>query len=171
MNRLTEFFDDMKMPENCARRIESAMEEKQRMPKKEEYTMRKSVSEPRRGWSIGLAAMFLVLVAAAGVLVLQAGGDGEAVATAPTADTEMIETLEQIRQTDRDTAEDHRENERLREIVEGRDIVCENTELRDGRVYLTYEGKEYDITDGITEELASRIREDGCDEERIPDGD
>lgn len=152
MEELTDFFDRLKMPEACIRRIASAVEEKQRMPRKEEYTMMQPTSNLRRGWGMALAVACLALVVTAGLLVLR-GNDTQTVATAPTADTETIESLEGIRQVERDFDDLQRESERLRQVLEGKDIVCEDLELRDGRVYLTYEGKEYDITDGIPEDL------------------
>lgn len=151
MDELTELFDNMKMPEDCAQRIEHALETGG--GDKEEWTvMKKPASGRNFGWLA--AAACLVLAAVAGVFVLR-GGDGQIAATAPTADTETIETLERIRKAEQEIDDLEREKERLREIIEGKNIVCEALELRDGRAYLTYNGQEFDITDGAPEELLS----------------
>lgn len=141
MDGLTELFDHMKMPEDCVRRIGRALENSGG-GNREEWTVMKKPAGRNFGW-LAAAAVCLVLVLAAGMLT-QRDDTAEQAATAPTGAAETTAA--------REKKELEREKERLQEILESKNAICEGPELRDGRVYLTYNGQAYDITGGISEE-------------------
>ena len=145
------FFDDVEMPEHCARRVAGAMEERASAPKhKEEYVMRQSEEKHPYSW-IGAAACLVLLLAGAGWFFSHT--DGRLAATDPvqlsTASTEVVQTTaaptEEVRTTAAPTETE--ENEAL--LPEAEWLYRYGEE--DGeRVFLSLDDNWIEITDKLS---------------------